>query len=262
LCLGDTSLSGEVVDLDDLGLAALGCEDHLEGTLAWNDAVLGTILVTESMTADDDGLFPAGYETGNTGNDNGCAEDGSSPVDPLSVPNEYLGERWGNLQVVADGAVGGQPHLLELELLYTLLVGGNGRALDTNRVLLDGLGGVNCDLVVGLITVLEAKIVVLEVNVEVWVNELEPVVSACHVVASPRFCRTLSLMTCQMILVISSPSSSTTGFTTLIFLIPVEDAILRCCPRYELKLVADTAAAAARLFAVARGEWDDWADLA
>jgi hypothetical protein len=40
--------------------------------------------------------------------------------------------------------------------------------------------------------------------------------------------RTLSLMVCQMILVISSPSSSTTGFLTLIFLIPAEDAILYC----------------------------------
>jgi hypothetical protein len=38
---------------------------------------------------------------------------------------------------------------------------------------------------------------------------------------------TLSLISCQMIRVISSPSSSTTGFFTLIFLMP-EDAILRC----------------------------------
>lgn len=40
--------------------------------------------------------------------------------------------------------------------------------------------------------------------------------------------RTLSLMTCQMILVISSPSSSTTGFLTFIFWVPEEDAILNC----------------------------------
>lgn len=45
--------------------------------------------------------------------------------------------------------------LLELELLDTLLIGGDGGALDTDRVLLDGLGGIHCDLVVGLITVLE-----------------------------------------------------------------------------------------------------------
>lgn len=38
----------------------------------------------------------------------------------------------------------------------------------------------------------------------------------------------MSLMTCQMMRVISSPSSSTTGLTTLIFLMPVVDAILIC----------------------------------
>ena len=62
--------------------------------------------------------------------------------------------------------------LLELELLYTGLIGSDGGALNTDRVLLDSLGSVNGDLVVGLITVLETEIVVLEVNVKVWVNEL------------------------------------------------------------------------------------------
>jgi hypothetical protein len=76
------------------------------------------------------------------------------------------------LQMVADGAIGRQPHLLELEFLDSLLVGCDGGALDTNRVLLDGLGGIEGDLVVGLITVGQAEIVVLEVDVEVRVDEL------------------------------------------------------------------------------------------
>jgi uncharacterized protein (DUF983 family) len=76
------------------------------------------------------------------------------------------------LQVIADGAVGRQPHLLELELLHSLLIWCDGCALDTNRVLLDGLGSIESHLVVGLVTVFQAKIVVLEVDVEVWVDEL------------------------------------------------------------------------------------------
>lgn len=62
--------------------------------------------------------------------------------------------------------------VLELELLDTSLVGGDGSALHTDRVLLDGLSGINGDLVVGLITVLEAEIVVLEVDVQVGEDEL------------------------------------------------------------------------------------------
>jgi hypothetical protein len=45
--------------------------------------------------------------------------------------------------------------LLQLELLNTGLIGGDGGALDTDTVLLDSLRGINGDLVIGLVTVLE-----------------------------------------------------------------------------------------------------------
>ena len=45
--------------------------------------------------------------------------------------------------------------LLQLELLNTGLIGGDGGALDTDTVLLDSLSGINGDLVIGLITVLQ-----------------------------------------------------------------------------------------------------------
>ena len=67
--------------------------------------------------------------------------------------------------------------LLELELFHALLVWGDGSTLYTNRVFLDGLGGIEGHLVVGLVTVFQAKIVVLEVNVEVGVDELSKSVS-------------------------------------------------------------------------------------
>jgi hypothetical protein len=60
LGLRNAALSWEVVDLDDLRLAALGCVDHLECAFAGDNAVLCTVLVAESVTADDDGLLPAG----------------------------------------------------------------------------------------------------------------------------------------------------------------------------------------------------------
>lgn len=53
-------------------------------------------------------------------------------------------------------AVGAQPHLLKVELLHTSLIGGNSGTLDSNGVLERGLGGVNSDLIIGLITVLNA----------------------------------------------------------------------------------------------------------
>ena len=82
LCLSDTTASGEVEDLDGLGLTTLGSEDHLESALPLDNTVLGAILVTESVTTDNDRLLPAGYKTGNARNDNGRTENGSSTETP------------------------------------------------------------------------------------------------------------------------------------------------------------------------------------
>ena len=155
LCLRDAALVlvGELEDLDGFGLAALGCEDHLELAGAFDHLVLGAVLVTESVTADDNGLLPAGHQARHLGDDDGFSEDGAA-------------------EVVPDGAVGRQPHLLELELLHALLIGSDGGALDTDAVLLNGLCGVQGDLVVCLIAVGQTKIVVFEVDVEVRVDEL------------------------------------------------------------------------------------------
>lgn len=46
--------------------------------------------------------------------------------------------------------------LLQLELLDTSLIWGDGGTLDADTVLLDSLGGLDGDLVIGLITVLQA----------------------------------------------------------------------------------------------------------
>ena len=60
---------------------------------------------------------------------------------------------------------------LEAELDHALLVGGDGGALNAHAVLLDGLRRVNCDLVVGLVALLDAEVVIHQVNVEVGKDE-------------------------------------------------------------------------------------------
>jgi len=75
---GDAAFFAIVVDFNALWLAAFGCVDHLELAFARNHAVFCAVLVAEGMTADDDGCFPAGDETWDCGDDNGCAEDGAA----------------------------------------------------------------------------------------------------------------------------------------------------------------------------------------
>jgi hypothetical protein len=123
------------------------------------------------VTADDDGLFPAWYETGNAGDDNGGAEDGSTTKVGMSAccSLEALEER--HSQVVPNSSIRAQPHLLQLELNNPLLIWGDGRTLDTHTVLLDGGGSIECNLVVCLVTVWKPQVVVFEVNVEIGRNE-------------------------------------------------------------------------------------------
>ena len=77
------------------------------------------------------GLLPSRNRLGYAIQDDGLTEDGTS-------------------KNVADCAVRAPPHLLQVELLYTSLIGGNGCTFDTDTVLNNGIGGVYGDLVVRL----------------------------------------------------------------------------------------------------------------
>ena len=117
---------------------------------------------------------------------------------------------------------------------HTGLIGGDGGALHSHTVLLGGQCGVYGDRVVGLVTVWEPQVEILELDIHVRQDELETddqgkasaqmTVTQGHEGACAGAERplwegtTFSLMNCQMIRVISSPSISTTGFATLILL--------------------------------------------
>ncbi|CAG9096414.1 unnamed protein product, partial [Plutella xylostella] len=141
--------AGALEVVDDLldGLPLGRGPDELELALAGHDVVDGLVLVGVRVAADDDGLLPAGDEPRDVLADDGLAEHGAA-------------------EDVADGAVGALPHLLELELLDSLLVGSDGGALDADVVLLDGVGTVDSDLVVGLVAVLHAQVVSVQLDVQ------------------------------------------------------------------------------------------------
>lgn len=68
----------EFEHLDALWFAAvLGSKDNFESSLAGDHLVLGAVLVAKGMSADDNGLFPAGYQTRDIGDDDGLPEDGT-----------------------------------------------------------------------------------------------------------------------------------------------------------------------------------------
>jgi hypothetical protein len=66
----------------------------------------------------------------------------------------------------------GQNFLKAVRTNNTSLVGGNGGTLNTDIATLDSLSSTNSNVVVGFISVGETQIEVLNVQVEVWENQL------------------------------------------------------------------------------------------
>ena len=64
------------------------------------------------------------------------------------------------------------PHFLEVEFLDARFVGRDRRAFDADAVLLDGVGRVDRHLVVGRVAVLDAEIVIFEIDVEIGMDQL------------------------------------------------------------------------------------------
>ena len=149
----DHAGAGEVVD-ELAGLGAVGGGvDELDLAGA-GDAHLGVLIdVAVGVAGDGNGLLPAADHGVDALDDDGRAEDGA-------------------VEHGADGAVGALPHLLEVVLLDALGVGGDGGALDGDAQAFGGLCGVDGDLVVGLVAVLEAEVVVLGLKVNVGADEL------------------------------------------------------------------------------------------
>src|SRR3954463_730725 len=143
--------------LEDLVLdrrgAVLRRERDRQRPLAGEPEVGGPVLVTEGVTADDDRLGPPRHQPRHVRHDDRLAEDHAA-------------------EDVADGPVRGAVHPLQAELLDARLVRRDGRALDPDAVALDGLGRVDRDLVVGLVALLDAEVVVLQVDVEVREDQL------------------------------------------------------------------------------------------
>ena len=104
------------------------------------------------MAADDDRVGPAGDQPRDVGNDDRLAEDAAA-------------------EDVADRAVGRLPHLLEVEFLDAGFVGRDRRAFHADAMLLDRIGGIDRDLVVGRVAVLDREVEVEQIDVEIGLDQ-------------------------------------------------------------------------------------------
>jgi hypothetical protein len=78
LSLRNSAAILELENFDFLRFASLWRENYGQFAIPWDNAVRRAILVSECVTADDDGLLPAGYETGDSRDNDGFSEDCAS----------------------------------------------------------------------------------------------------------------------------------------------------------------------------------------
>ena len=149
---GDAA-AGELEHLAlDLG-AVVADEGERQLALARHLEIGGAVLVAIGVAADDDRLGPARHQPRHVLADDRLAEDDAA-------------------QDVADGAVGRAVHVLEVEFLHPRFVRGDGGALDPDADLLDRFGGVDGDLVAGLVALLNAEVVIEQLDVEIGMDQL------------------------------------------------------------------------------------------
>ena len=142
------------MDLLHNWLTAISWSEH-DLSSAWlvDDVVLAPVLISVSVPTNNDWLSPAWHESRDVGDDDGLSEDGS-------------------IEDVPDGAVGTLPHLLQTELLHSSLIWSDSGALNADLALLNGLGSIDGDLIIGGVSTLHGQVVVLGINIYVRENVL------------------------------------------------------------------------------------------
>ena len=133
--------------------AVIAHEFHRQLARARKTEVGGAVLVTKGMAAHDDGLGPARHKARHVAADDRLAKDDAA-------------------QNVADRAVRAFPHLFQAEFLDPLFIRGDGRAFHAHAVLLDRIGGIDGDLIVGAVALFDPQIVIFQIKVEVGQDQL------------------------------------------------------------------------------------------
>lgn len=149
----NTPFSFELEDLHTLLFSFIVCEDNLESSWSVDYKVCSFVLITESMSSNNNRLFPSWNQFWDVVDDNGFSEDST-------------------IEDVSDGTVGAFPHFFEVELLDSSFIRSDCGTLNTDLAFLNGIGSINGDLVVGCISVFDSKVEILDVEIKEGKDQL------------------------------------------------------------------------------------------
>ncbi len=149
----DTSLSLELEDFHALLLALSILENNFESSWSVDNEIGGLVLITKSMSSDNNGFFPSRDKSWNIFDDDWFSKHST-------------------VENVSDSTIGAFPHLLEIKLLYSRFIRSNCSALDTNFAFFNEVSSIDSDLVVGSISVFHSEVKILDVEIKEGKDEL------------------------------------------------------------------------------------------
>lgn len=106
-------------------------------------------LVTEGVSTDDNRLYPAGYRLRHPGQDDRFAED-CTTEDVSNLSYRMINKGTRPKRKGTHGTVGALPHLFQVELFHSGLIGCNGCTFNSDLVFNDRVSRVNSDLIICL----------------------------------------------------------------------------------------------------------------
>lgn len=132
----DSTLPIVMENFHFLHAAIIGFENYLKFAWFFHNKVSGFILITESMSPDDNRLLPAWHQSRNIFDDNRLTKNST-------------------IQYISDGAIRTFPHRLQFKFLNPCLIRCNSRTLDPYFTLLNSIGSIDSNLVVGSISMFD-----------------------------------------------------------------------------------------------------------
>lgn len=106
-----------------------------------------------SVSTNDNGVRPIFYYSGDI------------------VTNDSFSE-YSSIKNVSNGSVRRLPHLFKFKLFNSFLIWGDGCTFNADLMLFNGMGSIDCHLVISLVSVFHSQVVIFDIDIQIRLDVL------------------------------------------------------------------------------------------
>ena len=142
----DTSFSFEFEDLHFFFFTLSISENNLESSWFVNNKISSSILISKSVSSDNNGFFPSWNKSWDIVDDDRFSKDGT-------------------IENVSNGSIGTFPHLFKFEFFDSCFVRCDGGTFNSYFTLFDSIGGIDGNLINCSISMLNTEIKIFDIKI-------------------------------------------------------------------------------------------------